>query len=390
MRLTQLFKGFFESERAGGIVLMACTAIALLLANNFPELGFTHFWHHELGPKPLEFWINDGLMAIFFLLIGLEIEREIYVGELSDRKNAAIPFFAALGGALIPAAIHWGFNQGTDFQRGVGIPMATDIAFALGILSLLGNKVPNSLKIFLTALAIIDDLMAILIIAIFYSKGFYWEYFALSMLVFGVLLLMNRQKVMHLWIYLVLGVVMWYFMLRSGIHATIAGVLLAFAIPFGKHDAKSPSWTLQHALHYPVAFVILPLFALANTGIKLPEGWITGLFTTNGLGIILGLALGKPLGVTLFTYWANRWKIGRLPNGLSMQQVAGAGMLAGIGFTMSIFITLLAFEQDQQVVASKIAILAASVLSGMIGWIFLSQVLQKRGRKAQEEEEEDA
>ncbi|MCC7466881.1 MAG: Na+/H+ antiporter NhaA, partial [Saprospiraceae bacterium] len=331
MRLTQLFKGFFESERAGGIVLMACTAIALFLANNFPELGFTHFWHHDLGPKPIEFWINDGLMAIFFLLIGLEIEREIYVGELSDRKNTMIPFFAALGGALIPAAIHWSFNHGTDFQRGMGIPMATDIAFALGILSLLGNRVPSSLKIFLTALAIIDDLMAIIIIAVFYSKGFYWEYFAGSMLVFGILLLLNRQKVMHLWIYLVLGVVMWYFMLRSGIHATIAGVLLAFAIPFRRQDAKSPSHTLQHFLHYPVAFFILPLFALANTGIKLPEDWITGLFTTNGLGIILGLVLGKPIGVILFTYLANRWKIGRLPEGLAMKQVAGAGMLAGIG-----------------------------------------------------------
>ena len=301
MKITRLFKDFFESEKAGGLILIACTLISLGLANSYLGETYQHFWHMGIGGRPIEFWINDGLMTVFFLLIGLEIEREVYNGELSSLKNALLPISAAVGGMIVPAVIHFGFNHGTTFQNGIGIPMATDIAFALGILSLLGNKVPTSIKIFLTALAIIDDLGAIIIIALFYSKGFSIGYFGFAMLLFGAMLVLNRLKVHKIWIYLILGVGMWYCMLHSGIHATITGILLAFAVPFGDGGKISPSYILQHQLHRPVAFVILPLFALANTGIIIPDNWTEGLVSTNSLGISIGLIFGKPIGIAIFS-----------------------------------------------------------------------------------------
>jgi NhaA family Na+:H+ antiporter len=375
MKITRLFKDFFESERAGGLILIACTLLSLGIANSFFGEHYQHFWHSELGGRPIEFWINDGLMTVFFLLIGLEIEREIYIGELSNFRNALLPISAALGGMLVPALIHFGFNHGTPFQKGIGIPMATDIAFALGILSLLGNKVPASIKIFLTALAIIDDLGAIVIIALFYSKGFSIIYFGGALLLFGGMLVLNGLKVHKTWICLVLGIVMWYCMLHSGIHATITGILLAFAIPFGGKGEKSPSYLLQHRLHRPVAFVILPLFALANTGIAIPDNWAEGLVSTNSLGILAGLILGKPTGILAFSMLSIAIGLCSLPDGMRKRDLLGVGLLAGIGFTMSIFITLLAFNEADTITHSKIAVFLASIAAGLSGFIILKFTL---------------
>ncbi len=315
-------------------------------------------------------------MSIFFLLIGLELEREIYQGELSDIKNASLPIFGAIGGMLVPAGIFLLLNFGTNTQAGAGIPMATDIAFAIGILSLLGNRVPTSLKIFLTAFAIIDDLGAIIIIAIFYTTSISIVKLFIALGVFGFLLVLNRLKVHNLIPYLIGGVVMWYFMLHSGVHATITGVLLAFAIPFGNGGEKSPSYILQHFLHKPVAFFILPLFAIANTCIAIGDSWQSGLGQTNSLGIIAGLVIGKPLGIWLFSFIGVGLGLCALPTDLKWKNIIGAGFLGGIGFTMSIFITLLAFDNADIVNNSKIAIIIASIIAGTIGFIFLKMTLK--------------
>ncbi|MBE7432972.1 MAG: Na+/H+ antiporter NhaA [Anaerolineales bacterium] len=387
MKLTKLFKEFFDSEQASGIVLILCTAASIAAANSFFGSGYYDFWHTKLGfdaggfvlKQSLEHWINDGLMAIFFLLIGLEIERELYAGELSSLKNASLPLFAAAGGMAFPALIHFLFNRGTIFQDGIGIPMATDIAFALGVLALLGRRIPSSLKVFLAALAIVDDLGAIAVIALFYTNDLSILYLSLALGVFAGLLLLNRLKVHNLWVYLIPGLFMWYFMLKSGVHATVAGVLLAFALPFGDGGEKSPSYKLQHVLHKPVAFVIVPLFALANTSIVLNEGWVAGLASSNSVGIFLGLFLGKPLGIVLFSLMAVWLGISRLPAFISWVHVLGAGFLGGIGFTMSIFITLLAFNDPEIVQSSKIAILLTSLLAGITGFV----ILHRRGQARQ-------
>jgi NhaA family Na+:H+ antiporter len=316
-------------------------------------------------------------MTFFFLLIGLELEREIYQGELSVLKKASLPFFGAIGGMLVPAGLFLLINYGSDTKSGAGIPMATDIAFAIGILSLLGNRVPSSLKIFLTALAVIDDLGAIIIIAVFYSTSFVLSNLLIAFGIFGILILLNRMRIHNLIPYLTGGAVMWYFMLHSGIHPTITGVLLAFAIPFAKGGKKSPSYILQHLLHKPVAFIILPIFALANTCIPIGDNWYSGLLQTTSLGIIAGLVLGKPLGIWLFSYIGVRSGFCTLPDELKWKNIIGAGILGGIGFTMSIFITLLAFDNSDLINNSKIAILVASLCAGMIGFMFLKQTLRK-------------
>ncbi|MDQ3291758.1 MAG: Na+/H+ antiporter NhaA [Bacteroidota bacterium] len=380
--LSKLLKDFIASEKTGGFILIACTVVSILIANSGVGEGYVHFWHLPVGAEweglnlnnPIEFWINDGLMAIFFLLVGLEIEREIYIGELSNFKNALLPVLAAVGGMAVPALFHYLFNNGLPTQNGIGIPMATDIAFALGVLSLIGNRVPTSIKIFLTALAIIDDLGAIIIIAIFYTKGFSLSSFIIAMSIFGGLLVLNRLKVHNVIFYLIPGVFMWYFMHESGVHATITGVLLAFAIPFGNGDENSPSYRLQHVLHKPVAFIILPIFALANTGIVFNQDWYAGLTTKNSLGILFGLVLGKPIGILLLSFLAIKLGISRLPENSNWLHILGAGILAGIGFTMSIFITLLAFEDQTTITNSKIAVLAASILAGSCGYVFLRNI----------------
>ncbi|CEN32712.1 Na+/H+ antiporter NhaA [Capnocytophaga cynodegmi] len=378
MKQTKLFKDFFNSEKAGGVVLIICTIVSLLVANSSFGDEYLGFWHTSFQGHSIAHWVNDGLMAIFFLLIGLELEREVYKGELSNIKDALLPIFGALGGILLPAGIYLLFNFGTETQSGAGIPMATDIAFALGILALLGSRVPVSLKVFLTALAVIDDLGAIIIIAIFYTKELFLSNLFIALGIFAFLLVLNRLKVRNLIPYIVGGVVMWYFMLHSGVHATITGVLLAFAIPFGNGDEKSTSYLLQHFLHKPVAFVILPIFALANTAI-LFNGNISETLTENySLGILLGLVLGKPLGIFLLTYLAVTFGFCKLPSELNWKSIFGVGLLGGIGFTMSIFITLLAFDNDLIINNAKLIILISSLLAGILGFVTLKLSLKAK------------
>jgi NhaA family Na+:H+ antiporter len=329
-------------------------------------------------PFRVEEWINDGLMAIFFLMVGLEIKRELLTGELSKFSNAILPVIAAVGGMIVPALIHFLFNHGTSEQAGIGIPMATDIAFSLGVLSLLGKRVPFSLKIFLTALAIIDDLGAVLVIAIFYTGSFSFFFLMLALALFVVLLLLGRLRKSYLWIYWPAGVVLWYLLYRSGIHPTLSGILLAFAIPAGRVSDTPASARLQHALHTPVNFFIVPLFALANTAILLPTGWHSELTSHNSLGIALGLILGKPLGITGFTLLAIALGLGRLPEGMNKWNLTALGQLAGIGFTMSIFISNLAFiSSPDEIQRSKIAILLASLIAATLGFLFLKKTIPK-------------
>lgn len=379
-KLSKLFTEFFQSEQSSGIVLILCTLIAIIVANSPFGKSYIDFWHIKLGFETsriglnltLEHWINDGLMAIFFLLIGLEIEREIYIGELSDLKSASLPIIAALGGMAVPALLYFLLNQGTETQNGIGVPMATDIAFALGVLALLGRKVPTSLKVFLTALAIIDDLGAILIISVFYVGDFSFLYLMLALGIYGLLLIMNRLGVQGLPFYLIPGVFMWYFMLQSGVHATVAGVLLAFALPFGDGSETSPSYKLQHFLHRPVAFGIMPIFALANTGIPLTGRWIENLAAPNSLGVFAGLFFGKPLGIFMAAFLAVKAGLSQLSADLAWKHILGAGFLGGIGFTMSIFITLLAFTDPGIVQSTKISILLTSLLAGVAGFLILN------------------
>jgi NhaA family Na+:H+ antiporter len=373
--LSKTFKAFFASERSGAVVLILCTTISLVIANTAVGPSYLGFWHSYLGGLSLEHWVNDGLMAVFFLLIGLELKRELFVGELSNIRNALLPVFGALGGVVVPALVHLAFNYGTPTQAGLGIPMATDIAFAIGVLALLGDRVPASLKVFLVALAVIDDLVAIIVIAVFYTANLSLAYLAAAIGVIAVLFVLNRIKITNLAPYLLGGCVLWFFMLSSGVHATVAGVVLAFVIPFGStvdDDITAPSHKLEHFLHLPVAFIILPVFALANTGIVVGGDWLAELMTANSLGIIIGLLAGKPVGITLVAFAVVAIGICRLPLDLSWKHIFGAGLLGGIGFTMSIFITNLAFPGNAAIInASKMAILLASFSAGTVGFLFL-------------------
>lgn len=387
MKQTKIYKEFFQSEKTGGLLLLIATFLSLILSNSSWGEVYSGFWQIKTGGHTIIHWINDGLMTIFFLLIGLELEREIYKGELSNIKNAALPFSGAIGGMLIPAGIFLLFNIGTKFQSGAGIPMATDIAFAVGILSLLGNRVPASLKVFLTTLAVVDDIGAILIIAIFYSKSISLTYLLLVFLVMGILFIFNRMKINNLIPYLIGGVLMWYFMLHSGVHATITGILLAFVIPFGDGSSKSISNILERFLHKPVAYIILPVFALANTSIALSSGWHENLLDFASIGIILGLLAGKPIGIIVFTYLATKFKFAVIPKEIKWSNILGTSFLAGIGFTMSIFITLLAFEDVQIIDNSKVAILVASAFAGIIGLVILFITLKMKYTLVEESDE---
>lgn len=374
-RLTKTFKSFFDSEKSSGILLIVCTVVSLAIANSMFGAGYLEMWATKAGGLSIEHWINDALMAIFFLLIGLELQREVSSGELSNFKSALLPIFAAIGGIVFPASIHLFLNYGTETQAGIGIPMATDIAFALGVLALLGSRVPASLKVFLTALAVMDDLGAIIVIAVFYTAKLSILYLAGSLAVWVFLVILNRYfKVLSLIPYLLGGAVMWYFMLKSGVHATIAGVLLAFAIPYSatEDDEDSASHKLEHFLHKPVAFVILPIFALANTGIIIGADALQTLANPNEIGIMAGLVIGKPIGITLVCFIVVAIGICRLPLDLNWKHIFGAGLLGGIGFTMSIFITNLAFSTNPlEINGSKMAILLASLTAGTIGFIWL-------------------
>lgn len=388
------FREFFKSGTIGGIILILCVIISLVVANSSWGKAFEGLLATEIGTDvaglkyPVLLWINDGLMAIFFLLIGLEIKRELVEGELSSLKKAALPVFAAFGGAIIPAIIFYMFNYGEATVDGWGIPMATDIAFALAVLALLGRKVPPTLKIFLAALAIVDDLIAILVIAIFYSDALNVS----NLLYAGALLLLlvvfNRLKRKSLVYYLVPGLFIWYFIHHSGVHATIAGVLTAFTLPTTAGKEESPLETLEHALNKPVNFIIMPLFALANTNISFGSASVDMLTGNLGMGIMLGLILGKPLGITLLSWITVKLKWSSLPARAGWKHIIGLGMLGGIGFTMSVFIALLSFNDESLRGASKIAILIASTLSGVAGFIFLAAI-RKKGKPTVSSRESD-
>lgn len=376
---TEAFTEFIQNQRTVGILLILCTVSSLILANSAYSESYQHIWHNELSiffsdfqlSMSLGHFVNDALMAIFFLLVGLEIKRELFEGELSSFKRATLPFAAALGGMIVPALIYIFFNRGIETQSGWGIPMATDIAFAIGVLSLLGNRVPVSLKILLTALAVVDDLGAVVVIAIFYTKSISFDYLMLVGATLIVLITLNRFRVRFVFPYLIVGIFLWYFVYMSGIHATIAGVLLAFTIPLNNFKAKSPLLKLEHALHTPVNFLIMPLFALANTAIVIGSGILLKLQTPESLGIALGLILGKPIGIFGFILLALYFKIGRLPNGTTLKQMLGIGFIGGIGFTMSIFIGVLAFDKPDYILNAKLAILFSSLIAGILGFILL-------------------
>ncbi len=366
---------FFNSEKLSGILILIFTLVSLAIANSTIGQPYSDFWHSLILGLTIEQWVNDGLMAIFFLFIGLELERELYNGELSNFRNALLPILAASGGIGLPALIHFYLNAGAPTQSGMGIPMATDIAFALGVLALLGHRVPASLKVFLTALAVIDDLGAIMVIAFFYTAELSLSYLFAAVGVFALLAVMNRTlRINSLMPFLIAGALMWFLMLKSGVHATVAGVLLALAIPYSSKlkGEDSPSHKLEHFLQKPVVFVILPVFTLANTGISIGANWVDELSSTNSLGILIGLVIGKPLGIAMFTAIALRLKISKLPSELNWKHIVGAGLLGGIGFTMSIFIANLAFVDDAGIMSSsKIAILFASLTAGILGFLWL-------------------
>ncbi|MCT4172591.1 Na+/H+ antiporter NhaA [Elizabethkingia anophelis] len=382
MKLTQYFKKFFESSQSSGIILILCVLVSLFIANSSLGTGFQNILDSHLGPYSVAEWINDGLMSVFFLLVGLEIKREMLEGELSNIKNASLPIFAAIGGMLVPALIYAFFNNGTEYAKGWGIPMATDIAFSLAIISMLSSRVPASIKIFLAALAIVDDLGAILVIAIFYTEQLHWSYLLISGGILVLLVLFNKLGVKKHIFYLIPSVALWYCMHHSGIHATIAGVLLAFTIPTNISDTEiSPLEKLEGMLHTPVNYLIMPIFALANTNIVFQKGMVDGLFTSFGAGIIGGLIIGKLVGILLFSFIAVKLGISKLPQHSKWSQMVGVGLLAAIGFTMSIFIAILSFKGHQDIQdEAKFAILVASTLAGFAGYTVLKFTSKKRRR----------
>lgn len=374
-----VFKDFFKSSNAGGILLFICVILSLLIANSPLTIFLQEFLDLKVGYEndsihlnySILLWINDGLMAIFFLLVGLEIKREIVEGELSSPKKASLPILCAVGGAIVPAIIYLGLNAGQTTSSGWGIPMATDIAFALAVINLLGNRIPSSLKIFLAALAIVDDLIAILVIAFFYSSGIEVSYLIYAGIGLVVLILMNKFNVLNPYLYLFPGVFIWYFIHHSGIHATIAGVLVAMTIPTNDTNVESPLERLEHALIKPVNFIIIPLFAFANTNITLESTMVSGLMSDLSLGIALGLLLGKPVGILLVSYICTKLRISSLPEGSSWGHILGVGFLAGIGFTMSIFIAILSFDDPTNISEAKLSILITSLIAGIVGYLVL-------------------
>ncbi|GGH07398.1 Na+/H+ antiporter NhaA [Mucilaginibacter phyllosphaerae] len=378
IRQLKQFNEFIRSYATGGSILVICIIIALLIANTGLNLPFNNLLQAHLGPYPTIGWINDGLMAIFFLLVGLEIKDEALNGELSNLRSATLPVFAAVGGMLVPALLYYLVNHNTATAQGWGIPMATDIAFVVAIINVIKSKVPLSLQVFIKALAIVDDLGAILVIALFYSAGINLTYLALAAGTFGLQLLFNKLNIRHIWVYLVTGVFLWYFIHHTGIHATVAGVLTAMAIPYKTKDNYSPLKKLIHLLENPVNFLIIPVFALANANINIAEG-LKGGNAINPLsaGILLGLILGKPIGITVFSWLAVKLRLSQLAHKVKWVQVWGIGQLAGIGFTMSIFITLLSFNNAAIQNEAKLTILVASSLTAFMGYMLLKSVKNK-------------
>ena len=386
----KVFKAFVQSSNFGGILLFLCVVSSLIIANTALSVPLQNILDMTIGFEnefvhlnySVGMWINDGLRAIFFLLVGLEIKREVVEGELSTPRKAILPILSAIGGAVVPALIYLSFNSGSDTALGWGIPMATDIAFALAVISLLDKRVPASLKIFLAALAIVDDLIAILVIAIFYSSGIEWSYLAFAGIGLLILISMNWFNVKNHYIYLIPGVFIWYFVHHSGIHATIAGVLVAMTLPTNTTNEESPLEKLEHALFKPVNFLIVPIFAFANTNITLQKEMLEGLTSPLGLGITLGLLFGKPIGITITTLICTKTGLGQFPANSKLVHIVGLGFLAGIGFTMSIFISILSFDDKIFIEEAKLAVLLTSLLAGLFGFVILrfSGRLNVKGR----------
>ena len=387
----KVFKDFVQSSNFGGFLLFLCVVISLIVANTSLALPLQNLLDTKLGYEneaihlnySVSMWINDGLMAIFFLLVDLEIKREIVEGELSSPKKAILPILAAIGGAVVPALIYLYFNSGTPTASGWGIPMATDIAFALAVISLLDKRVPTSLKIFLAALAIVDDLIAILVIAIFYSSGIELGYLGYAGIGMLVLILMNRFNVKNPYLYLIPGVFIWYFVHHSGIHATIAGVLVAMTLPTNDTEVESPLEKLEHALVKPVNFLIIPIFAFANTNITIHQEMIEGLTSPLGLGISLGLIFGKPIGIVATSLICSKLGIGQLPANSNLIHIIGLGLLAGIGFTMSIFISMLSFDNQVFIEEAKLSVLITSLIAGIIGYVILNLSSRRKSKKTE-------
>lgn len=424
-RILQPFQEFIQTETFSGILLLFFTGLALIWTNTSLKDSYFNLWHTKISlgfgsfllQEPLHFWINDGLMAIFFFMVGLEIKREILAGELSSPRLAALPVIAAAGGMLFPALIYLSINLGTPAVQGWGIPTATDIAFALGIMSLVGKKVPLGLKVFLAALAIADDMGAVIIIAIFYSAGISIMWLTIAGAFFALQMLMNRLNVNRNTVYAILGIGLWFALWKTGIHPTIAGVLSAIAIPartktpdvdfsdtarqyLSEYDnapktydnplitkeeqeallglvtitenAQTPLQRIEHKLQPWVSYFIMPLFALANAGVEIGRDIAEAYSTPSTIGVMLGLFLGKPVGITLFSYLSVKFRLASLPAGANWMSMLGTGAVAGIGFTMSIFIANLAFGSESPFLSfAKIGILSASLLSGLAGWLIL-------------------
>lgn len=382
-------QNFIKSESFSGILLFVCALSAIIVANSPLKDFYFHFLHIDFGlvidqisiKLSISHWINEVLMSFFFLMVGLEIKRELLYGELASAKKAAFPTIAAIGGIIVPAAIFIIINYNTPYIKGFGIPMATDIAFALGVMLLLGKYVPSTLKVFLVALAVVDDLGAILVIAIFYASDISFVYLGFSALLVAVLIFMNYLNIKAISLYLLVGSILWVLVYNSGIHATIAAVVLALCIPAKtskiskEEDLHSPLHTLEHRLQPFSAYLIMPLFALANAGVNLAGTSLSALPPMSFsivLGIAVGLVIGKPIGIFLFTFIFEKLGVIARPNNIEYSQILGVGMLAGIGFTMSIFVANLAYEDEILISLAKLAILAASLLAGLLGAIYLA------------------
>jgi len=422
-RILRPFERFTRLEASSGILLLICTAISLAAANSPWAADFHSVWKLDIGvaigsfglSKPLLLWINDGLMAVFFFVIGLEIKREVMEGELASLRRSALPIVVAVAGMVVPAAIYLTLNSGLDGMSGWGVPMATDIAFAVGILALLGKRVPPGLKVFLVAIAIVDDLGAVLVIAIFYTDAISWPALGVAAVLFALLLLANVSGVRRISMYAVLGIGLWVAFLKSGVHATIAGVLLAMTIPAARRidqqrflesarrilgrfssdtnmqdpnvtadqqtalfefeelsaNVESPSKRLEHELHPWVSFGIMPVFALANAGVSLRGDPLSALSNPITLGVMLGLVLGKQIGITLSSWILVKLGVVKLPANTTMRQLYGVAWLGGIGFTMSLFVASLAFQQESALYSAKLGILLASVMAGVVGYVIL-------------------
>ncbi len=381
LRITNIFRAFFQNQQSSGVLLVLFTAASLFIANSIWSQDYISLWKTEFGWNDHRFhlhhsvtdWINDGLMTLFFLLVGIEIKRELVEGELSNRKRAMLPVLGALGGMVVPALIYFVFNANSpETISGMGIPTATDIAFAIAILGLLGNKVPTSLKVFLTALAIIDDLGAILIIALFYGQSISWEWMGVSLIIIAILYIADKKDWHYMWVYVILGFALWFSMLHSGIHATIAGVVLAFMLPRQTHAEKKLANRIEHALSNWVSFLILPLFAAANTAIFINVEMMDQLISPISLGIFFGLFVGKPLGIFGMSVLSHKLGWAEISQDISMKKLWAAGMLGGIGFTMSIFVANLAFTNPDFINLSKLSIIITSVTAATLGYLVFS------------------